>query len=507
MRRFFLTLACFLAPGFFLAAQTPVNEPDAIPPDTLAEAFIAVAEFRYLPASADGAPAPFLGVNLAKIFCEKIKEITIHEIGENERSDYAESIIKAQRTAVLKKIDELMKNRDALFFPGAAVWDEAKLNSLTEEIAYQKERLEFLLRLEAADIEIIEEKKLTLLSSATGMTEGILRPVSDPRSAAAAAKADYLLWGTLKDDAAGVLRLSVSVYAARQNKTISSASASGSTDQLELLADRVFFRLASALTGRPWANLDIATNPSQAYIYVDGVLQGIGNTRLAYVKPGMYHLSFYSDGYEALERDVFLEHESRQTINIELSPVFSEPVLLRTLPEGADVYFGALKRGVTPLLLPLGLTPDIISISLDGYKSRVLPSTSEELASTHLLPRDVFSWDERIQAKRADFYRSLGFTILTVPAAIFFYGAYQSESFGLLQYSQNTGRGGYDYDHALSVQRRANLLRYAYLGSLFLFGSLVINTIQNLLDYIQTGEESQKFPAGRGAQPKEEESE
>ncbi|MDR1626292.1 MAG: PEGA domain-containing protein [Spirochaetia bacterium] len=514
MRRFLAGLACFFVPGFFLAAQATEVEVEAIPQDTLVEAVIGVAEFRYLPAaggppgggvSAQGAqaPAPFLGATLARIFREKIAEITIHEIGGQERADYSRSIVAAQRAAVLKKIDELHGSRDALFFSGAAVPDGAKQDSLAEEIEVLQERLGFLSRLDVADVEIIGEKKLTLLSSATGMTEGLLPPVLDPQSAAAAAKADYILWGTLKDDTGGLLTLSVSLYAARQNKTVFSGSASGAVDQLERLADGVFFRLASSLTGRPWASLDIETNPSYTYIYVDGVLQGIGNTRLAYVRPGTYHLSFYSDGYEVLEQDVTLENESRQSLRFALAPVFLDPVLLQTFPTGADVYFGALKKGVTPLLLPLGETPDILSISLEGYKSRVLPSTSEDLSATHLLPRDVFSWDDLIQAKRAGFYRSLGVTILTVPLVVFLYGAYQNEAFGFIQY---TGRGGYDYDQALEMQNDTNMLRYAYLGSLFLFGSLVINTIQNLMDYIQTGEESQKFPAGRNAQSKKEES-
>ncbi|MDR1179032.1 MAG: PEGA domain-containing protein [Spirochaetales bacterium] len=510
MRRFFRGLACFLVSGLFFTAPAPAVEVDDIPLDTLVDVIVGVAEFRYIPASAAKPPggispawdseisSSFLGVNLAKIFCEKIKEITVHEIGEDELADYVGSIITAEKEIVLKKIDELRGNRDALIFSGAAVPDESKYDSLSEEIEVQKERLEFLLGLGVSDIEVIREKNLKLLSAGTGTAEELFPPVMDPRAAAAKAKVDYMLWGTLREEGGGLLRLSVSLYAARQKKTVFSGSASGSVDQLDLLADRVFSRLASSLTGRPWATLDITTSPSFAYIYVDGELQGIGNTRLAYVKPGRYHLSFYSDGFEVLEQDIVLENESAQAIRCELMPVFLEPVLLQTFPSGADVYFGALKKGVTPLLLPLGATPDILSISLDGYKSRVLPSTSEDLTTVHLLPRDVFSWEDRIQAKRSDFYRSLGFTILTVPVMIFFYGAYQNEAFGSMQYM---GRSGYDYDRALDMQKNTNLLRYAYLGSVFLFGSLVVNTIQNLLDYINTSEESQKFPSGRGARP------
>jgi hypothetical protein len=469
------------------------------------EAVVGVAEFRYVPMLAPDddprreASASFLGVNLAKLFHEKIQEIKIHEIGESEWADYTGSIISAEKEKVLKKIDELRKSRDALYFSGIAMRDGNKQDSLAEEIEIQRERLGFLSQLNFSDIEIIQEKDLKLLSSGTGLTDGLLPVVMDPQAAAANAQVDYLLWGTLREDVGGLLSLSVSLYAARQKKTLFSGSAPGSADQLDVLADRVFSRLASSLIGRPWATLDIRTNPAYAYIYVDGVLQGIGATRLAYVKPGTYRLSFYSDGYEVLERSIVLENESSQTVNYELVSAPLETILLQTLPAGADVYFGALKKGVTPLSLPLGVTPDIISLNLEGYKSRVFPSSSQDITSVHLLPRDSFSWEDRIAAKRGAFYRSLGFTILTVPAVVLLYGAYQNEAFGFMQY---TNYGNYDYDKALERQKNTDMLRYAYLGGVFLFGALVINTIQNLLDYIRTGEESQKFPSGPAAKKK-----
>jgi hypothetical protein len=257
----------------------------------------------------------------------------------------------------------------------------------------------------------------------------------------------------------------------------------------------MFFRLAASLAGRPWASLDITTDPPYAHIYVDGELAGIGRARLAYVRPRAYRLSFYADGCDVLEDFVSLEPESRQEKDYRLQSVPQETLLIETIPPGADVYFGALKKGVTPLILPLGATPDILSLNLEGYKSKVFPFTSADIASAHVLPRDIVSWDERIAAKRADFYRSLGFTILSVPIPVLLYGAYQNEVFGFIQY---TRRPGFDYDEAMRKEKKYRILYYAYFGSLFLSGSLIVNTIQKLIDYIRTGEESQRYPGRMG---------
>jgi hypothetical protein len=511
MRRVFAGLVFALLPLCLLPGQSSsiVDEEWEIPQDTLSQAVIGVAEFRYLrepgrgrPSSMPGSPsAPsqsFLGVNLARLFREKLLEIKTHEISGGERDEYAMSIISAERTAILKKMNELAASRDALYFAGTALRDEAKQESLTEEIEILKERLGILNTIDDEKIEIISEKGLILLES--GANEGLLPVVMDPQSAAAKDKVDYLLWGTVHEEAAGLLSLTVSLYAARSRQALFTGSATGSVGELDSLVDRLFFRLAASLTGRPWANLDIVTQPPDAYIYADGELAGIGRARLAYARPGSHHLSFYADGYDVLEEDISLEPESRQTMQYELIAVPRPTMLLETFPPGADVYFGALKKGVTPLIMPLGATPDIISLNLEGYKSKVLPSTSEDMNSVHILPRDIFSWDDRIDAKRADFYRSLGFLILSVPIPVMLYGAYQNEAFGYMQY---TGRAGFDIDKAMDMERQYRIMYYAYMGSLFLSGSLLVNTIQKLMDYIRTGEESQKYPEGRGKGKKE----
>ena len=499
MRRILTGLLLALLPVCFLPGQaSPVEW--KLPVDTLTEAVLGVAEFRFIPGWKEAPVAQsFLGKNLARLFLERVREIHTHEIDDRERRDYAMSIIHAEKLVIQKKLNELRSARDALYFPGIGIADSSRQKSIADDIEVQTERLLVLSELEPEGVELIPEKKLVFLKK--DLVDDLLPPVMDQQAAAAKGKVDYLLWGTVREEAAGLLSLTVSLYASRPMLTLFSGRVTGSLGEFDRLVDRLFFRMATALAGRPWAILDISTAPSAAYIYVDGELAGIGAARLAYVRPGNYRLSFYADGFEVFEERITLEPESRGKKHYELASVSQETVLLTTIPPGADVYLGALKKGVTPLAFPLGATPDILSFSLDGYKSKVLPSTAKDLAVPHELPRDIISWDERVSAKRAEFYRSLGFLVLSVPIPVVLYGAYQNQAFGFLQY---TGKSGFEYDKAMTMEKNTKTLYYAYFGSLFLTGSLFVNTMQKLMDYIRTGEESQRHPEGRGKEKEKE---
>ncbi|MCL1818287.1 MAG: PEGA domain-containing protein, partial [Spirochaetaceae bacterium] len=312
MRCLFAGLVWALAPVFFLAAQASPSQ-WTIPRDDLETAVIGVAEFRYVPARDAPGYAPeqsFLGGSVARLLREKLREIPVHEINGEERTAWLQGITAAEKRTVLKKLDELVTARDALFFPGAGLADSAKRESLEDEIENQRNILRVLDDLPPESIELIAEKKLSLLTE--GLTEGLLPPVMDPQAAAAKARVDYLVWGTMREEDAGLVSIAASLYSSRAQLTLFSGEVTGSPGELEGLADRLFSRMAAALTGRAWACLDIATNPPSAYIYVDGELAGIGSARLAYVRPGAYRLSFYADGYEAGEEHIFLEPDSRE---------------------------------------------------------------------------------------------------------------------------------------------------------------------------------------------------
>jgi hypothetical protein len=55
----------------------------------------------------------------------------------------------------------------------------------------------------------------------------------------------------------------------------------------------------------------------------------------------------------------------------------------------------------------------------------------------------------------------------------------------------------------MDMERQYRIMYYAYMGSLFLSGSLFVNTKQKVMVYIRTGEESQRYPKGSGGKKKE----
>jgi hypothetical protein len=492
MRRSVPALFLALLPVCFLPGL-PWDSPDdwENPADTLTEAVIGVAEFRF---NASEARTAFLGGNVARLFREKLSEISIHELNEEEGGQYALGIIAAEREKILRRIEELRASRDALFFPGTALRDSSRGESLTGDIEKEQEKLRRINALAPSEITLIREKKLRLLEPAGTAAAELLPPVQNPQQAARDAKVDYLLWGSIREEVAGLISITASLYSARAKSALFSGFATGTVDEMESLVDRLFTSLAEAVAGRPWATLEIRTDPKNALVFVDGSLRGIGNVKLPYIRPGTYRVSIYADGYDTLEKEILLEARSRQNLSLDLAPAPLPEVTLETFPSGADVYLGAMKQGVTPLQLPLGATPDILSMSQEGHKTIVFPSTAAGIAETHILPRDIISWEERIETKRAGFYRAWGFFILSLPLPLMLYGAYQNQSFNFIQYTRSSG---FDIDRARGMEKKGKILYYAYFGSLFLSGSLFVNTIQKLLDYIRTGEESQKYPDSR----------
>lgn len=534
-RFFFMCALCVLlhfAGGQLYAQARVLAEDWVMPGEKNTEAYLAVAEFRFSGTQARGA---FLGENVARLFREKLSEVPTHTIGEAEAEDYARGLITQEREKILKKINELGENISALYFAGAGLRDTAKEETLREELAEERKKLLLADALSPQDVQFVREKKILLMgpgtkraaptptpppagaagasssgssprppgSQAAGASSspggadrslGLFPPVSNPQRPALKADADYFLSGVIQENLAGYISVSVSFYGARAGRVLFSSTASGSLDELEALVDKIFLSLADAVTGRPWATLEIKAEPGDALVFVDDKLAGIGRVKLAYVEPKEYRISLYADGHDVFEETLTLEAGSSRSLTFPLNPNPLPEILVDSFPQGADVYLGAMKKGQTPLPLPSGGAPDILSLSLSGYKTRVLPSNAAGAAGPHALPRSVFSWNDRVEIKREEFYRAWGFFVLSLPLPLALYGLYQNEFFGFTQF---TNFSGYDREKAQSMDRNAKFLYYAYFGSIFLSGSLLVNAIQKLREYIRTGEESQKYPDSR----------
>jgi hypothetical protein len=458
------------------------------PKDGAEEAVIGVAEFRMRGSSSRDL---FLGRNIGRLFLEHVGEVSTHAIGPNEREFYAAGLIRKARLEELKTIDSTYEKRDSLLFSGLRRPESGTYAAFSGIIERAKKNIARYDSLDPAEVEIIEEKKLLLAK--TQRDENLLSPVfGAPRDAARAAKVDYLLWGDVEEELPGYFYVSVYLYGATADRVLYSDSSLGRFNELDSLVDEMFLNLATALVGRDWAGLEISLEQKDAGIFLDGDLVGIGEAKLSYIKPGPYRLLIGAGGYETREEDIVLESRSVLKKVYTLTPLDRGLFVISSEPPGAGFYAGALRLGSTPYTLGVRGTHQIGRLELDGYKSAVFPLPAEGADSAfYILPRDLVSWDERIEKKRADFYSAFGWFVLSLPIPIVLYGLYENSSYGYLQYTKTSG---YDRDEAKGMAERLDILYYSYFGSLFLSGSFLFNAVMKLFDYIAVGEEAMRYP-------------
>ncbi len=467
--------------------QTAAQGKEEFPPrDTKTQAVLGVAEFHVLRSQAQG---EFLGRSVAGLFLERLSEIKTHTVDPTERKAAALGIIGSSRRKLLKEIDDYYAKRDLILFSGLAQARSDKVVEYSSAMEAGREKLRKLNFLSWEDVEIVREKKLAL---AKANVEGkFLDPVKgDPALAAAAAQADYLVYGTVEEELAGYYSVTVNLYGVLAEKVLYSGYASGELDEMDRVVDELFLEFATAVSGRDWAVLDVAAEPKDAGIFINGNLAGIGKARLAYTSPGIYRVEVKAAGYEGAVEEAVLIPFAREKKTFSLVPLDARKIILNSIPPGASFYRGALREGNLPLEIAESGKPEISRLELEGHKGEIFVFPSDNDRRIHLLPRDIFTWEERIEKKREDFYSALGWFVLSVPFPVLFYGLFESEAFGYLQYT----RGSYDRSTARGMAEKKDILYYSFLGSLFLSGSFLLDAVIKLIDYINVGEAAQKYP-------------
>jgi hypothetical protein len=463
---------------------------DFPPKDELKKAVLGVAEFRFV---GSDIRSQYFGKNIARLFLEKVLEIKTHSLGPEEHPAYVKGIVAEYRKRKIKEIDDLYAKRDSLTFGGLSISTAAKYAEYTAAINEIKTLLARLDDLPPEEIEVIREKELAHLKMNADDNRLLPPVIGNPAAAASAGKVDYLLWGTVEAEVSDFFTVTVHFFGTRSGKTLFSARAVGRFTEMDRIVEDIFQELAGAVVGREWAHLEISAEPKDAGIFVDGGLIGIGKASLPYAVPGTFRVLIRAAGHETVEEEIALEPFRRQKKTYTLQVLESNPFYIGSVPPGAKLYLGSLRMGDLPLEVAGNLSPQMGRIELEGYKSKVFsyPPPEEEQTTFHVLPRDIYPWEDRIEAKRSDFYSALGWFILSIPFPILLNGMYETESFGYLQY---TSRASYDRETARGMAKDLNFMYYSYFGSLFISGSLLFNALVKLFDYIRVGEESRRFP-------------
>jgi len=112
--------------------------------------------------------------------------------------------------------------------------------------------------------------------------------------------------------------------------------------------------------------LEIASNPSEASVNVDGEFRGRTPIALR-LSPGRAHrVALSKPGYETTTRELSVAADSGRRLQIDLPPQVGEIAVVST-PPGAEVWVDGVRRGSTPATLELTTVSHTIDIRLEGY--------------------------------------------------------------------------------------------------------------------------------------------
>jgi len=232
--------------------------------------------------------------------------------------------------------------------------------------------------------------------------------------------------------------------------------------------------------GSDWGSLTINSDPVKSIVYVNGEFAGIGNFRLAYVKPGEKKIHIEAPGYLAEDKTITLTANEDNKISFKLGKEDLAKVRVNTDPTGATVYVNSEWAGKTPVDIEKMEAMQRILIKMneyDDYSFHIDQSTKPELNIT--LIKHTIDLNARQNTARDNFYGSFGFFLVSIVFPIFLSGF--SQDFNAVA-SVSTGA-----DYA-KYSLYANICNVSYWSTLAVSAGLAVLTAINLIQYISASD-------------------
>ena len=233
------------------------------------------------------------------------------------------------------------------------------------------------------------------------------------------------------------------------------------------------------------AAVDELNRPVEAAeIFLDDRLIGAGRATVEGLAPGSYRVRVRGGGGVQRISDLTLSAGERREVQVALPRPAEDMIMLTSDPSGAEVYRGSRFVGFTPLFVQRPVNDQVYTFSAQGYyDSRAMIGTAAPEAVHRILVGEATQWERELSDSRRAFYRSFGWFALSLAVPVTLYGVYQD--YGGLFPGGNARPQLADPDAVLS---RANAVLYSYYGSIVVSGTLLVNTISKLVDYIRTGQ-------------------
>jgi hypothetical protein len=240
--------------------------------------------------------------------------------------------------------------------------------------------------------------------------------------------------------------------------------------------------LGGALFGGEYGSVRVGWENGESYrVYLDGEYRGGEPMDLPVVGAGDHVLEIYRDTDAVFSRVIRVEAGGDFEVFYDPPQTAGDYLMLSTIPQGLAIYGRSSFLGFTPLKIPRPDTEEYLQLSGeavgDGY-IRIDPDSPVFLR--YEIPHGRLDWRAQMTRDRRDFYRSLGFTLVSAIVPLVADGVNRNLSAaptaGLTAAEANRRILGIKISRILSA------------GGLWITLISLADTVDQLLVYLQTAE-------------------
>ena len=426
------------------------------------------------------------------LLLEDLSDITDHYVTEKETEQYSLEYINDRITELRIEKSKLHSQRDSLLFSDT---DKKKrmleYSTLSENIAEKESLIDQWMDLTSKDIRMDQEIPL-LMQKYTDEKDKLTAHWSQTEDFMEKRDLDLLISGSV-EKLGDLFFLSVFCYSKYMEDPVIEFQKAGSEEELNSILMEVSDTLRSVILGRSWSELSITATPDNALIVIDGNTMGVGSFHSKTMTPGFITYTVKSSGFRTYSSQIYLAPEYGDSRSVELEQGASENLFINSVPPEADVYFGALWIGKTPLETHKPFELEQLKIAKENFMPFIISSDQLESDSiTVNLDSNLYDKKKRLQESKSAFYRSLGWFSLSIGVPLILSGIYQNLDNRYYNYAvdYNSTANPDSYDKALFYKKYADISYYSFWGGVTVSGALFVNTLFKLRNYIIAAEES-----------------
>ncbi len=423
----------------------------------------------------------YLTMNIPSLIREQLLQFPFHYVDEKEMKAYREGMREEAVHEKQKAMNSIYLERDRLFLSGKI--SESRQQEFEDKINDLQNEIDSFRSIPDENIQVISRKGIKIYAHEENA--GLLpEPQIGPEGIAGLFDLDAYISGTI-EQIGNYFVIEIRIWSNIFKNEILVVKDAGSRDDLQEVLNRMVAATYDIVIGEEWAFVDIKVQPETGDIFIDENFVGTGSVEEEYIKPGTHVISATASGYKKEEKEVVIPPHETAVINLQLERREEKSILISSEPKNANVYFGSLWLGRTPVMLPLPEdTMHRIMITKKDYSPAFVHIGAENTGNIDVrLSPFAFDSSDYLEKKRDAFYWAAGFFVLSFPVPFFLYSITEDLASGLSIAIQN---GNYE---EMEKKYKASVFTYhAYLGTIVITASLLVNTLFRLAEYIQASE-------------------